>query len=184
MQEIWKDIVGYEGLYQVSNLGNVKSLNYGKKGYEKMIATKENSCGRLWVMLYKSGNAKPMQVHRLVGEAFIENPNKYPQINHKDENPKNNKVDNLEWCTASYNIKYSMDRHPERYEKLRNTTTNRKGKLKGLKINQISFDGHIEKEWQNSNTVKIETGWSSSSITRCCRGERKTAYGFKWQYAI
>ena len=100
MEEIWKDIDGYEGLYQISNLGNVKSLNYRNQGIERILTPKCNNAGRLWVELARNGDRKPMLIHRLVAMAFIPNPNGYPQVNHMDENPKNNRVDNLEWCTA------------------------------------------------------------------------------------
>lgn len=113
MEEIWKDIDGFEGLYQVSNFGNVMSLNYGNRGYAKKLTPKFNNSGRLWVELLKGGKRKCMLVHRLVALAFIPNPNNFPQINHKDENPKNNFAFNLEWCTQSYNNHYSIERHPE-----------------------------------------------------------------------
>ena len=113
MEEIWKDIDGFEGLYQVSNFGNVMSLNYGNRGYAKKLTPKCNNSGRLWVELLKGGKRKCMLVHRLVALAFIPNPNNFPQINHKDENPKNNFAFNLEWCTQSYNNNYSIERHPE-----------------------------------------------------------------------
>lgn len=110
MKEIWKDVIGYEGLYQVSNIGNVKSLDrvvrYGRtlKGKEK---TKfEEKDGYLVVALCKNGKAKHIKVHRLVATAFIENPFNLPEVNHKDENKKNNHFDNLEWCTTKHNINY------------------------------------------------------------------------------
>lgn len=106
-QEIWKDIKGYEGLYQVSNLGRIKSVlfrnNICTKEREKIIKIKTNKCNRQYVMLYKNGKRKNLIVHRLVARAFIPNPNNYLEVNHIDGNPKNNNVGNLEWCTKSYN---------------------------------------------------------------------------------
>lgn len=117
MDEIWKDIKGYEGLYQISNLGRVK--NYERKvricrrGYEGLRIHKErimkpsiNNRGYAFVSLCKDGKYKTKFVHRMVAENFISNPNNYPCVNHKDENPLNNSIDNLEWCTYAYNNAY------------------------------------------------------------------------------
>lgn len=108
MQEIWKDVKGYEGLYQVSNLGRVKSLTGNKKNYGiyGKILKGINNRNYLRVSLSKNGKPKIISIHRLVAETFIPNPNNYPYINHKDENPSNNCVDNLEWCTPDYNTNY------------------------------------------------------------------------------
>lgn len=126
--EIWKDVVGYEGLYQVSNLGRVKSLEkkytyrnrYGgiteivKK--EKMLKpsiqypNKNKNYKRYKVSLTKYLNKKNFMVHSLVAKAFIDNPNNYSQINHKDGNPLNNNVNNLEWCSQKYNVQHSISK--------------------------------------------------------------------------
>lgn len=185
MEEIWKDVVGYEGLYQVSNIGNVKSLNWRGLGKPKNLYLKPHNKGYLQVELAKDGNKKCYTVHQLVATAFIPNPNNLAQINHKDEDKKNNRVDNLEWCTRSYNAAYSIDRHPERKP---NGIGRRKGsRFKGinseLKILQLSLDGEIVKEWSCSRDIFLKTGMSDWSISECCRGNRKTAYGYKWQYA-
>lgn len=169
MVEIWKDVDGYDGLYQVSNIGNVRSLNYRGTGLVRNLVPKVNNCGRLWVDL----RGKPLLVHRLVAKAFIPNPNEYPQINHKDENPKNNVVENLEWCTGEYNRSvYSAKKSRGR------------PKVRHKPINQFGADGELVKRWNDSRTIANETGMRQSSITQCCDGKRKTAYGFKWQYAI
>lgn len=107
MTEVWENITGYEGLYQVSNLGRVKSLNYKGKGVIKILKGYIKRDGYETVTLMKDGIRKYLRVHRLVAQAFLPNPDNLPQINHKDENPLNNIVDNLEWCTPSYNTKYS-----------------------------------------------------------------------------
>lgn len=104
MQEVWKDINGYDDLYQVSNLGRVKSLN--NKCKEKILKNRKKKKGYEAVVLYKKCDKKEMLIHRLVAEAFISNPNNYPIVNHKDENPSNNHVSNLEWCTKIYNNTY------------------------------------------------------------------------------
>ena len=114
MEEIWKDIEGYTGIYQVSNLGRVRSLDrdvVGKNGvtqhYKAGFKTqRQDKDGYLRVSLSKRGKSKGFGVHRLVAQAFIPNPDNLPQVNHRDENPSNNKADNLEWCTQSYNNAY------------------------------------------------------------------------------
>lgn len=129
MKEIWKDIKGYEGLYQVSNLGRVKSLKRNCKGghgsnrivNERILAQCNTGRDRDYkgVRLCKNKILKSFQIHRLVAEAFIPNSNNYPCVNHKKEFEKwNNKVSNLEWCTYKYNINYGT--HNERAAKNRN----------------------------------------------------------------
>lgn len=111
--EIWKDINGWEGLYQISNYGRVKSLSkylYNGYGYfwskEKIMKLTNNQDGYLRIHLRNNGKRKVYSVHRLVAEAFIPNPNNLPEVNHKDEDTSNSKVDNLEWCTSKYNSNY------------------------------------------------------------------------------
>ena len=105
--EIWKDVVGYEGLYQVSNLGNAKALNFkNKRGFNAIL--KNDICkGYHQITIYKNRKGNRFKVHRLVAFAFIPNPNNFPQINHKDGNKENNDVVNLEWCTNSHNQKHA-----------------------------------------------------------------------------
>ena len=120
-QEIWKDIQGYEGLYQISNLGRVKSLeriiitNNGitKKISEKILKPYLKGNGYYNIVLRKDSKTKCYFVHRLVAKEFIPNPDNLPQVNHKDENKLNNNVDNLEWCTSKYNNNYGT--HNERH---------------------------------------------------------------------
>ena len=110
MKEIWKDIAGFEGHYQVSNLGHVKSLErigYGGKTIpERMLKQNLDGDGYPRIGLHKNGCTKTRHVHRLVAEAFILNPQNYPEVNHKDENKQNNNANNLEWCTTKYNLTY------------------------------------------------------------------------------
>lgn len=105
MKEQWVDIIGYENKYQISNLGEVKALNYRNTGKEHIINKKDNK-GYLEVALWKNGVRRMFSVHRLVAQAFIPNPQNLLQVNHKDENKYNNSVDNLEWCTQYYNNIY------------------------------------------------------------------------------
>lgn len=113
MEEIWKDIEEYKGIYEVSNLGNVRRIEYfDKKHYKwrkRTIKGRLNSKGYLQVSLSKNGKVKNEYIHRLVAHAFIQNPNKLPQINHIDGNKQNNNADNLEWYTCKDNIKHAVD---------------------------------------------------------------------------
>ena len=120
MTEIWKNIEGYEGKYQVSNLGRVKSMI----GQEKVLHPKKHRNGHLQIGLHKDKKRKTMYIHRLVAQAFIPNPDNLPCVNHKDENPSNNNVDNLEWCTQKYNCNYGtrvdriMETKKQQYKKI------------------------------------------------------------------
>ena len=107
--EEWRDIIGYEGLYQVSNLGRVKSLNYNHTGKEGILDTKPTSSGYVQVNLYKNNKRKTYLVHRLVAQSFIPNPLGLHEVNHiidDFEHRSDNRVENLEWCTKDYNINY------------------------------------------------------------------------------
>ena len=114
-EEIWKDIPGYEGLYQVSNTGKVKSLNYMKTRKEKILKPRKEGKGYLKITLSKEGEKKDFKIHRLVASVFIPNPNNLPQINHIDECKTNNNVENLEWCDNRYNSNYGT--HTQRMAK-------------------------------------------------------------------
>lgn len=106
MKEIWKPINGYEERYEVSNLGNVASLKYARGSNRRILKQSKNTWGYSQVTLSKNKAKKNVAVHRLVAEAFVDNPKALPQVNHKDENKNNNRADNLEWCDSSYNINY------------------------------------------------------------------------------
>lgn len=103
-KEIWKDVVGYEGIYQISNFGKVLSLSYRDKGYSKIRISQTDVSGYSVIDLHLNKKRKNFKIHRLVAIAFILNPENKPQINHKDGDKLNNYICNLEWCTASDNI--------------------------------------------------------------------------------
>lgn len=180
--EIWRDILGYEGLYQISNYGNVMSLNYRRQGFAKQLTAKCSNTKRLWVELAKDGVRKPVLIHRLVAEAFIPNPNGYPQINHKDGNPQNNHVDNLEWCTQEYNIQHFYNHIPSDWFS-RRKSTDKYSIRTHIPVEQLTLDGELVKRWNNTRQLRVELKWNDWSINECCKGNRKTAYGYIWRYA-
>lgn len=167
--EYWKPIPGYED-YEVSNLGRVRSLKYGKIRILKPGKTK----GYLHVILYKNCTSKWFKVHRLVAMAFIPNPDNLPMINHKDENPGNNAVSNLEWCDASYNNSYGT--LPERQSQKQLNDP-----IKSKKVYQYTLDGVLVHVWPSVNEV-ARNGFSLGHVAACCRGERKSHRGYRWSY--
>ena len=176
MSKAWKEIKGYEGRYLISSSGDVISLNYRGTKLAKLLTWKINNRGYAWVDLRKNGIKEQKLIHRLVAEAFIDNPEGFELVNHKDENPLNNDVDNLEWCDASYNARYSRGRHPERENR-------RNSKYMEIAVIQLDKDGNVIKEWENARTIFLETGMDDRSIREVCRGNRHSAYGYLWRYA-
>ena len=169
--EIWRDIKGYDGEYQVSNLGRVKSLKYGKEKIMKFGTNKDNY---LRVILCKNNKVKTFRVHLLVAMAFLPNPDNLPQLNHKDENPSNNNVENLEWCTISYNINYGT-----RNKRVSKILTNG---ILSMKVDQFSKKGEFIKTWPSIMQVERELGIDNSSISKCCKGKNKSAGKFIFKY--
>lgn len=166
MDEIWLDIEGYEGLYQISNKGRVKSLY---KGSERILRPAIDRYGYYKIMLYNDGVRKTFTIHRLVAQAFIPNLYNKPQINHLDENKLNNCVYNLEWATAKENINYGT--HNERV-----------GNSQSKPIIQYSKSGDFIREWKSASEVKRVLGIDNSHIIECCRGKLKSAGNFIWKY--
>ena len=176
MEEVWKDVVGYDGLYQVSNLGNVRSLDRVEKwnGSERprkgrMMTTRPDKNGYLVVGLRNGMCQKTKKVHRLVAEAFIPNKNSDREVNHKDENKQNNNVENLEWCNSQYNVRYG-------------TGIERRSKQKRKKVIQYNLDCIKIKEFDSITEAAKAIGKGTSRISSCCKGIRKTAYGYIWRY--
>lgn len=162
--EEWKDIKGYEGHYQISNKGRVKSLkhNHTKKG--KILIPFKSNNNYLSINLYKNNKLKTYLIHRLVAEAFLPNPDNLPVVNHKDENKLNNNVENLEWCTYYYNNKYGT-----RVEKVTK-------KIECVETGEI-FMGYkdiIDKMFDGKGYP--------SRISMCCTGKRKSAYGYHFKF--
>ncbi len=167
--EIWKDIKGYEGIYQVSNTGKIKSI-------KRNIILKNiiHHYGYLIVQLNKNGVGKDFSVHRLVAGAFIPNTDNLPQVNHKDENKLNNNVENLEWCTAGYNTNYGT-----RNKRVSKKMTN--GKL-SKPVLQYDMNGNLIKEWPSCMEVQRKTGFSQTLISEVCNGKYKQGYGYIWKF--
>lgn len=183
-EEIWKSIEGYEGLYEVSNLGNVRSLNYNKTKQTKLLTPTIDRYGYYHLILRKNGKRKGFTVHRLVAQAFIPNLNNYPQINHKDENKTNNCVDNLEWCTNEYNCNYGT-RNERITQKQGKPWLGKLGKDNptSKQIHQYDIEGNLIKTWDSATVIHRELGFDNSYISACARGKHKSAHGFIWKYA-
>lgn len=164
MEEIWKDIKGYEGLYQVSNYGNVKSI-------KRCILLKQNTSSEYnQVRLCKNGIYKNKKIHRLVAEEFLPNINNYNCVNHIDENKRNNIVYNLEWCSKKYNCNYG-----KRNEKASKNNSK-------YKIVQKKKDGEIITIWENMWDLSHNLPYNKNVIRQCCKNKCRTAYGYKWEY--
>ncbi len=170
MTEEWRDIKGFEGVYQVSNFGNVKRIAPSRRHPTEHIM-KKHDCGKgyLSVSLLYNGKKKYMKIHRAVAEAFIPNPNKYPEVNHKDENPSNNCVDNLEWCTHLYNSQYG-------------TRGERIGKAHSKAVVQCSLIGTFIRRWESISDVTEVLGFEQSNLCKCLTGKYNSAYGYVWKY--
>lgn len=180
--EEWRDVVGLEGIYMVSNMGRVKSLDrYAKVcggGYRlvkgKIISVNKYKNGYSFVMLLNNKKSSSYLVHRLVAKAFIPNPDNLPQVNHKDEDITNNTVDNLEWCTPKYNANYGT----------RNTRCYESNRKYFKPIYQIDKDcGMIVRWWESIKCAARQLGIDDALIGRVCKGRGITAGGFVWRYA-
>lgn len=167
MEEIWKDIQGYEEYYQISNLGNVKSLKYHglKRKHPKILKWRITGKGYAQIILSVNNIQKRYSVHRLVALHFIVNPNNFPCVNHKDENPLNNSINNLEWCTYSYNTNYGNC-----VAKIRNKSI---GKIGSYPVIQESLTGNFIAEFVSIGEASKYTGISYTMINDCCRGFKK-----------
>lgn len=173
--EIWRDIKGYEGLYQVSNYGRVKSLNYNHTKKEGIMKAALDGGGYLHLRLHKNGKRKNFFVHRLVADAFLPNPDNFPIVNHKNEKPSDNRVENLEWCDVKYNNNYGT-----RNERISKTQINGK---KSKPVLQFTLDGTFVREWPSTHEAG-RNGFKQAHVSACCRGNTrlKTYKGFIWKY--
>lgn len=173
MKEIWKDVKGYEGLYKVSNLGNIKRIlfinNKVIKKQDKLLKPQINKRNRIYITLYKEGKKKNCIVHRLIAEAFIPNPNNYPEVNHIDGNSLNNNVNNLEWCTKKYNCKHAYDNNLSKLKKYNENN----------KKNIIRNDGII---YDSAYSASKDLNVNVCSIRDVLKNRTKSCKGYKFEY--
>lgn len=168
MKEIWKDIPGYEGLYQASNLGRIKS-----KKNNKILKLYKNQYGYLQVRLSKKGIVKLFRVHRLITNTFIYNKYNKPYVNHKDGNKQNNCVENLEWCTQKENVEHAIKILKIDYSK---------GIEKMHYKNQVKVKREDGKIYNSIKEAKEDINNKNAHIVEVCQGKLKTACGYKWSY--
>lgn len=180
--EAWKDVVGFEGLYKVSESGIVMSLGNGNSTNsetkkQRVIKAKLKTRGYLQVKLSKDSKRAYISVHRIVAKAFIPNEQNKSEVNHIDGNKLNNHVSNLEWNTSSENQKHAFRMG------LQKRTVGKESPC-AKAIIQLDKEGTIVKEWGGIKECCRETGFNSFGIIKCCKKEKKyrTAYGFKWEY--
>ena len=192
-EEIWKTAIYdgevYEGLYRVSNLGRILSLNYWNTGRAELLTPIKNTYGYFFVNLWKNRKRKGCLVHRLVAETFLENPDNKPCINHKIEGDKGKKINmvlfnedgtvdeertTIEWVTREENNNYGS--HNERISK---AMTN--GKL-SKRVLQLTLDGDLIREWPSVAECE-RNGFNKGKVSECCNGKRKTYKGFLWKYS-
>ena len=171
--EEWRDVVGYEGLYQVSNMGRVKSLGrkdrFGRVIKERILEPAVTHNGYLRVGLHVDGKRKMLRVHRLVCEAFHENPDNKSEVNHVNEDKTDNRACNLEWSTRTENCN-----HGSRNERV--------AKALSKPIGQFSLDGKLIKVWQAAWAARRQTGFDQGYVGAVARGKFKQAYGYIWKY--
>lgn len=176
--EVWKDIDDYKGLYQVSTLGRVRSV--------ERVANNGNRIGRIrkayvplngypQVCLSNSNKHKTLNIHQLVANAFISNPHDLPQVNHKDEDKTNNCIFNLEWCDAKYNSNWGTNIS-------RSAAARKNDPKRSISVTQLNTDGVLLASFQSAHEAERQTGIHHANILACCLGERKTAGGYVWKY--
>lgn len=175
--EIWKDVAEYEGLYEVSNLGRVKS--FPRRGTNGGIMVGGKSRGYHSILLTKGGKCKPVKVHRLVAIAFM-GKQEGKEVNHKDGNKINNTLENLEWCTRSENQKHAYDNG------LQVGNTVEQTKLAAIKtskkVNQLSREKDFVNSFKSVSEASRQTGINKSGILACIHGKTKHAGNFVWEY--
>ena len=187
MQEIWKDVIGYEGLYEVSSFGNFRKLC--DNGSFKMLKPTSNNWGYYTIGLWKNKKVRQFRISRLVAEAFISNPENKPYVDHIDTDKSNNRVDNLRWVTPSENSNNNLSKLH-----MLEGWNNEKRRLNQRLINlgskhpraravcQLDENGNIIRTFVTSVEAAQYVGCKHGNITKCCKGERLRAGGFKWKY--
>lgn len=173
--EVWKTIKDYEGFYEVSNWGRVKSLGRFAKGSNnslrfikgKLLKLARLKSGHLYVNLSKNGVHTPILVHRLVAQAFIPNPNGYTVVHHLNENPNDNRVENLIWMSdEAHRGTHIKERCSKRVDQIDKVT------------------GEVLHQWERTMDVERELGYNHQNISACCNGKRNSAYDYVWKQPI
>lgn len=175
--EAWKPITGFDGLYEVSSKGRVRSLTR----YKKIIKPLVTNTGYYQYQLWNGGICKTGLAHRLVAKAFIPNPDNKPIVNHKDENKLNNSVENLEWVTHVENCRYgtAIKRRTQHFDYSKRKINNAKQiEACSKPIAQYTKDGRFIRNWKSASECARANGWTVSGIRKNCLNERATAYGF------
>lgn len=192
MKEIWKDIKEYEGLYQVSNLGKIKSLGRtierigvkGTKFYknypEKLLKQTKNKKGYLTVILSKNNKNKIIRVHRIVAQTFLDLKKNGKEVNHKDGNKENNCISNLEWITHQENIIHAYKNRLKKGSMLGKFGKEHNSSMQILQIDKNT--NKIIRTFYGCNEAERETNINRTSINKCCNKKRKTAGGYIWKY--
>lgn len=187
MEEVWKSVVGYEGIYEVSSFGNFRKIK--DDGSKKALKTTKNGCGYYTIGLWKEHKVKQYRISRLIAEAFIPNPKNKPYVDHIDTDKANNRVENLRWVSPSENSnnplsrKHLLQSWESAERKYKQSIINIGGNHPRAKaVCQLDDNNNVLKTFQTSVEAANFVGCKHGNITKCCKGERLRAGGYKWKY--
>ena len=179
--EIWKDVVGYEGLYMISNLGRIKSFHHKRA---RILKPGQNKLGYRMLSLFKNEIGKTKMVHRLIAESFIPNTENKPCIDHINGDPTDNRIENMKWCTHKENLNNPVTR-----KKMSNTWANEELKEKmrfmqkhRIGVDMLTLDGKYIRSFDSIRQASFHSGAWDSEIARCCKDESKSTGGYKWRF--
>lgn len=178
-EEIWAPVKGFEGRYEVSTLGRVRSLSYNGTGLVKVLKPSGDTHGYTKFSLCKDGRRYMKKTHRLVAEAFLEKPKNKECVDHINGIRSDNACENLRWCSHKENLNYPLFKLKAAVAKI--------GMINELchnsrRLIQKTMDGTVIKEWPSAMEVQRTLGFGQPSITNCCNGKKQSAYGYKWEW--